>query len=136
MGVDDSVTGGRKREGKTLMEGDTSSPARHTRAATKEDREMGVDDAVTVGRKREGKTSMEGDTISPLTIRKKRKLKDVDRIDYEDQWDRIYYVPTIASKYTTLRCNLNNSIREQYKGESLGSECLCILFVLTSVLSN
>jgi hypothetical protein len=79
MGVDDSVTGGRKREGKTLMEGDTSSPARHTRAATKEDREMGVDDAVTVGRKREGKTSMEGDMSSPQTIRKKRK----------DQWDLI-----------------------------------------------
>lgn len=65
-----------------------------------------------------------------------QKLKDVNRIDYEDQWDRIY-VPTIVSKYTTLRCNLNNSIREQYKGESLGRECLCILFlVLTSVLSN
>jgi hypothetical protein len=44
-----------------------------------------------------------------------RKIPDVNRNDYEDQWDRIY-VPTIASKYKSLRCNLNNSIREQYKG--------------------
>jgi len=44
-----------------------------------------------------------------------RKIQDVNRNDYEDQWDRIY-VPTIASKYKSLRCNLNNSIREQYKG--------------------
>ena len=44
-----------------------------------------------------------------------RKLPDDHRVDYEDQWDRVY-VPSIASKYKTLRCNLNNAIREQYKG--------------------
>ena len=46
----------------------------------------------------------------------RRKLPD-DRqqVDYEDQWERVY-VPSIASKYKTLRCNLNNAIREQYKG--------------------
>ena len=76
MGEDDSVTGGRKTEGKTLIQGDTSSPARHTRAASKEDREMGGDDGVTGGRKTEGKTLMEGDTSPARHTRgaKGRKL--------------------------------------------------------------
>lgn len=65
----------------------------------------------------------------------KRKFEDDNRVDYEDQWDRIY-VPTIASKYKTLRCNLNNAIREQYKGELLHSKCLCLQFVLTFAISN
>jgi hypothetical protein len=51
----------------------------------------------------------------------KRKVPPVISDDYEDHWDRIY-VPTICSKYKTLRCNLNNAIREQYKGELRVSE--------------
>ena len=65
----------------------------------------------------------------------KRKFEDNNRVNYEDQWDRIY-VPSIAAKYKTLRCNLNNAIREQYKSELLCSVCLCVLFVLTFVNSN
>jgi len=75
------------------------------------------------------------DNTDSLSLFFERKLKDVNRVDYEDQWDRIY-VPTIASKYKTLRCNLNNAIREQYKGELLDREFLCILFVLTFVISK
>ena len=41
---------------------------------------------------------------------------------YEDQWDRVY-VPTICSKFKSLRCNLNNAIRDQYKGKLWVSEC-------------
>ena len=51
----------------------------------------------------------------------KRKLPSGISGDYEDHWDRIY-VPSICSKYKTLRCNLNNAIREQYKGELWVSE--------------
>jgi hypothetical protein len=51
----------------------------------------------------------------------KRKLPSGNSDDYEDHWDRIY-VPTICSKYKTLRCNLNNAIREQYKGKLCVSE--------------
>ena len=75
------------------------------------------------------------DNKDSLSLFIKRKFEDNNRVDYEDQWDRIY-VPTIASKYKTLRCNLNNAIREQYKGELLHSKCLCLQFVLTFAISN
>ena len=35
---------------------------------------------------------------------------------FESEWDRVY-VPTIALKYTHMRCNLGNDIRTQYFGK-------------------
>ena len=36
---------------------------------------------------------------------------------FESKWDRVY-VPTIALKYTHMRCNLGNDIWTQYFGKS------------------
>ncbi len=36
---------------------------------------------------------------------------------FESEWDRVY-VPTIALKYTHMRCNLGNDIQTQYFGKS------------------
>ena len=64
-----------------------------------------------------------------------RKFQDVHRVDYEDQLDRIY-LPSIASKYKTLRCNLNNAISEQYKGKLFERKYLCIQLVLIFVINK
>lgn len=37
---------------------------------------------------------------------------------FESEWNRVY-VPTIALKYTHMRCNLGNDIRSQYFGKSI-----------------
>ena len=49
-------------------------------------------------------------------VGKKMKMNSVNT--YEDLWERVF-VPTIRLKYQTLRCNLNNAIKQIYKGESL-----------------
>ena len=36
---------------------------------------------------------------------------------FESEWDRVY-LPTIALKYTHIRCNLGNDIQRQYFGKS------------------
>lgn len=72
----------------------------------------------------------DADSLSSFLKRKKITTFNISDDLYEDQWDRIY-VPTICSKFKSLRCNLNNAIREQYKGELRVSEYECILFILT-----
>lgn len=84
---------------------------------------------------KDGWETYKPDNVNSLSSFFKRKVVDVHRDDYEDEWERIY-VPSISSKFKTLRCNLNNTIREQYKGKSGVSDLLCILFVLIIVLSN
>jgi len=63
----------------------------------------------------------DGDSLSSFLKKKITAINISDDL-YEEQWDRIY-VPTICSKFKSLRCNLNNAIREQYKGELRVSEC-------------
>lgn len=63
----------------------------------------------------------DADSLSSFLKRKKITTFNISDDLYEDQWDRIY-VPTICSKFKSLRCNLNNAIREQYKGELWVSE--------------
>ena len=52
----------------------------------------------------------------------KMKMKRMNR--YKDLWERVF-VPTIRLKYQTIRCNLNNVIKQIYKGESLNWEVIC-----------
>ena len=49
-------------------------------------------------------------------VGKRMKMNSMNT--YEDLWERVC-VPTIRLKYQTLRCNLNNAIKQIYKGESL-----------------
>ena len=63
----------------------------------------------------------DADSLSSFLKKKITAINISDDI-YEEQWDRIY-VPTICSKFKSLRCNLNNAIRGQYKGELRVSEC-------------
>jgi hypothetical protein len=58
-------------------------------------------------------------------VGKRMKMNSMNR--YEDLWERVF-VPTIRLKYQTIRCNLNNAIKQIYKGESLNREvifCFC-----------
>ena len=58
-------------------------------------------------------------------VGKRMKMNSMNR--YEDLWERVF-VPTIHLKYQTIRCNLNNAIKQIYKGESLNWEvifCFC-----------
>jgi hypothetical protein len=58
-------------------------------------------------------------------VGKRMKMNSMNR--YEDLWERVF-VPTIRLKYQTIRCNLNNAIKQIYKGESLNWEvifCFC-----------
>ena len=48
-------------------------------------------------------------------VGKRMKMNSMNT--YEDLWERVF-VPTIRLKYQTLRCNLNNAIKQIYKGES------------------
>jgi hypothetical protein len=52
----------------------------------------------------------------------KMKMNHMNR--YGDLWERVF-VPTIHLKYQTIRCNLNNAIKQIYKGESLHWEVIC-----------
>ena len=52
----------------------------------------------------------------------KMKMNRMNR--YEDLWERVF-VPTIRLKYQTVCCNLNNVIKQIYKGESLNWEVIC-----------
>jgi len=52
----------------------------------------------------------------------KMKMNRMNR--YKDLWERVF-VPTIRLKYQTIRCNLNNTIKQIYKGESLNWEVIC-----------
>jgi len=52
----------------------------------------------------------------------KMKMNRMNR--YEDLWERVF-VPTIRLKYQTIRCNLNNVIKQIYKGESSNWEVIC-----------
>ncbi len=63
----------------------------------------------------------DGDSLSSFLKKKITAINISDDL-YEEQWDRIY-VPTICSKFKSLRCNLNNAIRGQYKGELRVREC-------------
>ena len=63
----------------------------------------------------------DGDSLSSFLKKKITAINISDDL-YEEQWDRIY-VPTICSKFKSLRCNLNNAIRGQYKGELRVSKC-------------
>lgn len=36
--------------------------------------------------------------------------------DERDTWDRVI-TPTVASKYSTMRCNINNAVRSAFKGK-------------------
>jgi hypothetical protein len=55
-------------------------------------------------------------------VGKRMKMNSMNR--YEDLWERVF-VPTIRLKYQTIRCNLNNAIKQIYKGESLNWEVIC-----------
>jgi len=58
-------------------------------------------------------------------VGKRMRMNSMNR--YEDLWERVF-VPTIRLKYQTIRCNLNNAIKQIYKGESLNREvifCFC-----------
>ena len=58
-------------------------------------------------------------------VGKRMKMNSMNR--YEDLWERVF-VPTIRLKYQTIRCNLNNAIKQIYKGESLNWKvifCFC-----------
>jgi|LakMenEpi02Apr12_1017379.scaffolds.fasta_scaffold00783_1 hypothetical protein len=55
-------------------------------------------------------------------VGKRMKMNGMNR--YEDLWERVF-VPTIRLKYQTIRCNLNNAIKQIYKGESLNWEVIC-----------
>ena len=55
-------------------------------------------------------------------VGKRMKMNGMNR--YEDLWERVF-VPTIRLKYQTIRCNLNNAIKQIYKGESLNCEVIC-----------
>ena len=72
----------------------------------------------------EGWETYDKEDADSLSSFLKKKITSINISDdlYEEQWDRIY-VPTICSKFKSLRCNLNNAIREQYKGELRVSEC-------------
>ena len=37
--------------------------------------------------------------------------------NYKDLWERVI-VPSINSKYNSMKCNINNEIRSTYKGKS------------------
>ena len=52
----------------------------------------------------------------------KMKMNRMNR--YEDLWERVF-VLTIRLKYQTIHCNLNNAIKQIYKGESLNWEVIC-----------
>ena len=54
-------------------------------------------------------------------VGKKMKMNSMNR--FEDLWERVF-VPTIRLKYQTIRCNLNNAIKQIYKGESLNREVI------------
>ena len=72
----------------------------------------------------EGWETYDKEDADSLSSFLKRKMITANISDdlYEEQWDRIY-VPTICLKFKSLRCNLNNAIRGQYKGELRVSEC-------------
>ena len=72
----------------------------------------------------EGWETYDKEDADSLSSFLKKKIPAINISDdlYEEQWDRIY-VPTICSKFKSLRCNLNNAIRGQYKGELRVSEC-------------
>ena len=55
-------------------------------------------------------------------VGKRMKMNSMNR--YEDLWERVF-VPTIRLKYQTIHCNLNNAIKQIYKGESLNWEVIC-----------
>jgi hypothetical protein len=55
-------------------------------------------------------------------VGKRMKMNSMNR--YEDLWETVF-VPTIRLKYQTIRCNLNNAIKQIYKGESLNWEVIC-----------
>jgi len=58
-------------------------------------------------------------------VGKRMKMNSMNR--YEDLWERVF-VPTIRLKYQTICCNLNNVIKQIYKGESLNwkvTYCFC-----------
>ncbi len=54
-------------------------------------------------------------------VGKRMKMNSMNT--YEDLWERVF-VPTMHLKYQTLCCNLNNAIKQIYKGESLNWEGL------------
>ncbi len=54
-------------------------------------------------------------------VGKRMKMNSMNT--YKDLWERVF-VPTIRLKYQTLCCNLNNAIKQIYKGESLNWEGL------------
>ena len=45
-------------------------------------------------------------------VGKRMKMNSMNR--YEDLWERVF-VPTIRLKYQTIRCNLNNVIKQIYR---------------------
>ena len=49
-------------------------------------------------------------------VRRKMKLEAIDDSDFQLAWDRVV-CPTIQNKYVVVRCNLNNQVREAYKGK-------------------
>ena len=68
------------------------------------------------------KYDAENENSSSYFVGAKMKMNRMNR--YEDLWERVF-VPTIRLKYQTICCNLDNVIKQIYKGEYLNWEVIC-----------